>query len=283
MSCVSKPQDVALKDFWKNFKTQYNEITVASWYNLDMTVNNIFHSKNVYYNLYIPNSVFILIAILLFHSSLTEFILPIFSLSSNVTFNCSLVVNKISKHAEFWRKKRQSGKGRLKLLPQMSHKDSTLMLFLPLCIWECLRMSQFILWKWSGGALTDNFFHHSQCPIIFNCIHMVVPEMCLFILVNAFHQSIYIKLHTSLYVTHAILRVKFHNINVMSFSFENETPVSSSIFTAWDLYTRPFHCNCTGHPVMAADITVLTGRSGPPSMVSGLTQVLIYNWTEWGL
>lgn len=60
---------------------------------------------------------------------------------------------------------------------------------------------------------------------------MVVPEMCLFILVYVFkhlHQTA-----TSLYVTHAILRVsedKFHNINVMSFSFENETPVSSSIF-----------------------------------------------------
>lgn len=58
---------------------------------------------------------------------------------------------------------------------------------------------------------------------------------------------------------------------------------SESMFTVQALYTRPFQSNCRGHPGMAAGITVLTGRSGPPSMVSRLTQVLINNWTDWDL
>lgn len=46
-------------------------------------------------------------------------------------------VSKISRHEEFWNKAWQFVRWRLKLLPQMSHKDSAPMLFLPLCICEC--------------------------------------------------------------------------------------------------------------------------------------------------
>lgn len=40
-------------------------------------------------------------------------------------------VSKISRHEEVWNMTRHFGRWRLKLLPQMSHKDSALMLFLP--------------------------------------------------------------------------------------------------------------------------------------------------------
>lgn len=56
---------------------------------------------------------------------------------------------------------------------------------------------------------------------------------------------------------------------------------SQNMSTVQALYTRRIQSNSKGHPGIAADITVLTGRSRPPSMVSRLTEVLIYNWTDW--
>lgn len=49
------------------------------------------------------------------------------------------------------------------------------------------------------------------------------------------------------------------------------------------LCTRPIQCIRKGHPGRAANITILTGRSRPPSMVRRLTKVLIYNCTAWDL
>lgn len=44
--------------------------------------------------------------------------------------------------------------------------------------------------------------------------------------------------------------------------------------------SRTIQSHSRGHPGIAADITVLKGRSRPPSMVSRLARVLIYNWPD---
>lgn len=58
---------------------------------------------------------------------------------------------------------------------------------------------------------------------------------------------------------------------------ENDPQYLFKVHVLCWLPTRPIQSNCMGHPGRGSDITVLTGRSGPPSMVSRLTQVLTYN------
>lgn len=260
-----------LKDLRKNFKTLHNGVTVVPWYTLYMTINNAFlsgkGSRNsilILFSFGLPSALIPRIT-----STLTTFILPIFYHTSYVSLSFSYVVSKISRHAGFWNKTRQSGRWRLELLPQMSRKDSALMLFLPLCICECLWMSQLIKMKWWSHCwylLSPQLVSYR----ITDYSHLVVPNM-VFILCCSYIIIYIHSLHTSLLVAYVILRLKeirFHNVNTIS--VERETP-------------GLFISNCMGHPGMAADIAVLTGRSRPPSMVSRLTQVLIYNWTDWAL
>lgn len=56
----SLERDVVLKDLWKNFKTWHNGVTAVPWYNLYITINNIFLSEK---KLQFSYSIFILIAI----------------------------------------------------------------------------------------------------------------------------------------------------------------------------------------------------------------------------
>lgn len=84
--------------------------------------------------------------------TLTVFMLPIFSFSSNVSSSLSFVVNKISRHAGFWKQTRQSGKMKTTItatgVPQRRRSDA-----FPLPAY--LRMSQLIEWKWRAGAIAD--------------------------------------------------------------------------------------------------------------------------------
>lgn len=58
--------------------------------------------------------------------------------------------------------------------------------------------------------------------------------------------------------------------------------ISSQNMSTVQAFTHPENSKQQeGPPRIRADITVLTGRSRPPSMVSRLTKVLIYNWTDW--
>lgn len=60
--------------------------------------------------------------------TLTVFMLPIFSFSSNVSSSLSFVVNKISRHARFWNQTRQSGKMKTTItatdVPQSQRSDA---------------------------------------------------------------------------------------------------------------------------------------------------------------
>lgn len=84
--------------------------------------------------------------------TLTVFMLPIFSFSSNVSSSLSFVVSKISRHAGFWKQTRQSGKMKTTItatgVPQRRRSDA-----FPLPSY--LRMSQLIEWKWRAGAIAD--------------------------------------------------------------------------------------------------------------------------------
>lgn len=142
---------------WKNLRTWHNRVTAVPWYNLYITINNIFLSEKGNYDFHIFHIHFVgeelgvwspSVLVPQITSMLTPFILSIFSLSSYVSSSLSFGMSaKISRLGGFWIKARQFGRWRLKLLPQMSHKDGALMLFLPLCICECLSMSQLIKMK----------------------------------------------------------------------------------------------------------------------------------------
>lgn len=76
--------------------------------------------------------------------TLTVFMLPIFSFSSNVSSSLSFVVNKISRHAAFWKQTRQSGKMKTTItatdVPQRERSNA---FPLPVYLWK----SQLIEWK----------------------------------------------------------------------------------------------------------------------------------------
>lgn len=125
-------------------------------------------------------------------STLSTFLLPIFSLTLYVWSSLSFVVSKISRHARFWNKTRQSGRWRLELLPQISRKDSAPMLFLPQCVSERPRMSPLIKMKWLDH--TDISTHHDLVSYhISDYSHMVVPMFVYFRLLLC-HHCVYLHL-----------------------------------------------------------------------------------------
>lgn len=180
----SLERDVVLKDLWKNLRTWHNRVTVVPWYNLYIAINNIFLSEEGNYNFHISYSIFALLdlgawlpsgLVPQITSTLTPFILSIFSLSSHVSSSRSFLM---SAKYQGMRSSgiRQFGRWRLKLLPQMSHKDSALMLSLPLCIWECLSMSHLIKMKWWSHywclLLPQLVYYH-----ISDHSYLIIPKM----------------------------------------------------------------------------------------------------------
>lgn len=105
--------------------------------------------------------------------TLTVFMLPIFSFSSNVSSSLSFVVNKISRHARSWKQTRQSGKMKTTItatdLPQSQRSDA-----FPPSVY--LRMSHLIESNWSAEAIADLLLPHLVSYHISNKSHMVMVD-----------------------------------------------------------------------------------------------------------
>lgn len=155
----SLERDVVSKDLWKNVRAWHNRVRVVPWYNLYITINNIFLSERGEITIFtFSYSIFTLLdlsvwlpSVLVPHitSAPTPFILSIFSLSSHVSSSFSFVMSakyQGTRRSGIWQD--NLGDEDLNYCHRCHTKTALWCFSSLLCICECLSMSQLIKMKW---------------------------------------------------------------------------------------------------------------------------------------
>lgn len=142
----SLERDVVSKDLGKNLRTWHNRVTAVTWYNLYISCQKRQMYCTAYYNFHISYPISVGVGecdchLFSFHRSPAHW-LYVYTINIFPEFICLhqsfIYVRKISRHEGVLEEVEDED---LKWLPQMSHKDSALMLF-PLSVY--LSMSRYV-------------------------------------------------------------------------------------------------------------------------------------------